>query len=168
MTIISQERREAILKKIISPDINIAGLAREEGISSSTLYTWKQRYLCSMDKGMTGNYNNSSKLASESKFLAVVETASLSESECNDYCRAKGIYPEQLKEWKKSCMQANSPLNTPTASNKEIKQYKNQIRSLEKELKYKEKALSETAALLVLRKKLSALWGGGSEEGSHL
>ena len=33
-----------------------------------------------------------------------------------------------------------------------------QIKKLERELRHKEKALAETAALLVLRKKLDALW----------
>ena len=34
------------------------------------------------------------------------------------------------------------------------------IRKLEKELRHKEKSLAETAALLVLSKKLKAIWGG--------
>ena len=34
-----------------------------------------------------------------------------------------------------------------------------QILKLEKELRHKEKALAETAALLVLSKKLEAIWG---------
>ncbi len=33
------------------------------------------------------------------------------------------------------------------------------IKELEKDLRYKEKALAETAALLVLRKKAQAIWG---------
>ncbi len=38
------------------------------------------------------------------------------------------------------------------------------IKALERELKRKEKALAETAALLVLRKKAQAIWGDGGEE----
>jgi hypothetical protein len=41
----------------------------------------------------------------------------------------------------------------------ERKADKKRIRQLEKELKRKEAALAETAALLVLRKKLNAYWG---------
>ena len=40
----------------------------------------------------------------------------------------------------------------------QTKEDKREINRLKKELKYKEKALAETAALLVLRKKLNALW----------
>ena len=38
------------------------------------------------------------------------------------------------------------------------------IRELERELNRKDKALAETAALLVLRKKLNALWGNDDGE----
>jgi hypothetical protein len=41
---------------------------------------------------------------------------------------------------------------------------KAEIKSLKRELRYKEKALAETAALLVLRKKLIALWEDDNEE----
>jgi hypothetical protein len=41
---------------------------------------------------------------------------------------------------------------------------KKRIRSLEKELNRKDKALAETAALLVLREKYNALWEIGEEE----
>jgi transposase len=43
----------------------------------------------------------------------------------------------------------------PKASSAESKR----IKELERELRRKEKALAETAALLVLRKKADALWG---------
>ncbi len=38
------------------------------------------------------------------------------------------------------------------------------IKELERDLKRKEKALVETAALLVLRKKAQAIWGDTEEE----
>ena len=38
------------------------------------------------------------------------------------------------------------------------------IRELEKELRRKEKALAETAALLVLKKKANAIWGDRGDD----
>ncbi len=38
------------------------------------------------------------------------------------------------------------------------------IKELERDLQRKEKALAETAALLVLRKKAQAIWGDAEEE----
>ena len=37
------------------------------------------------------------------------------------------------------------------------------VKELERELRRKEKALAETAALLVLRKKMEAIWGDGED-----
>ena len=41
---------------------------------------------------------------------------------------------------------------------------KQEIKQLRRELRHKEKALAEAAALLVLRKKLNALWDQDSNE----
>ena len=40
---------------------------------------------------------------------------------------------------------------------------KKRIKDLERELARKDRALAETAALLVLRKKASAIWGDGED-----
>ncbi|ENO1897014.1 hypothetical protein ACA915_004424, partial [Vibrio vulnificus] len=47
---------------------------------------------------------------------------------------------------------------------KQAKADKLEIKELKKELRFKEKALAETAALLVLRKKLRAFYGEEPEE----
>ena len=41
------------------------------------------------------------------KFLIVVETASMNETELAEYARKKGLYVEQIKAWKDACMNAN-------------------------------------------------------------
>jgi hypothetical protein len=41
---------------------------------------------------------------------------------------------------------------------------KKRIAELERELRRKDKALAETAAILVLRKKMNAFWGNDSED----
>ena len=38
------------------------------------------------------------------------------------------------------------------------------LRELERELQRKDKALAETAALLVLQKKVQAIWGDGDDD----
>jgi len=80
----------------------------------------------------------------------------MSEAEKSEYCRKHGIYPVQLKDWKKDCISGcrNAPDKKYIKEAKEREQkYKKKMRELEKELKRKEKALAETAALLVLKKK---------------
>jgi transposase-like protein len=89
----------------------------------------------------------------------VIETAALSEEELSQYCREKGLYPEQVRRWKEESLQGfqRSAEREKVLRKKSLADQK-QIKKLERELRHKEKALAETAALLVLRKKLDALW----------
>jgi hypothetical protein len=95
-------------------------------------------------------------LTAEQRFSIVLETATFSEIKLSEYCREKGLYPEQIQQWKQACISANN--DEPTLNLKSDKQDKKRIKELEKELHRKEKALAETAALLVLRKKFNALY----------
>lgn len=95
----------------------------------------------------------------------VLETANLNEIEFSEYCRNKGIYPEQVKESKEACMNANDgEKEQNTKVSKELKEERRQKEKLAKELHRKEKALAEAAALLVLRKKADAIWGMDDED----
>ena len=68
--------------------------------------------------------------------------------------RKKGLYPEQIIQWKQGFMQTENP-NDKAA----LKQSQKEIKQLKKELVRKEKALAEAAAILVLRKKLTDYYG---------
>ena len=48
--------------------------------------------------------------------------------------------------------------------NKQLREERRKVKALEKELARKEKALAETAALLVLREKFNALWETNEED----
>jgi len=154
----SKEFKEAILKKLSQSDLSVRQFAQQEGINLSTLYSWQKQFKVS---GFSvTKLGTPDKWSAEEKFAAVLETATLSEIEVSEYCRTKGLYPEQIKAWKLACIAGN----TTQASNtnkviSESKSDKKRIKQLEKELSRKEKALAETAALLVLRKKFNAYWG---------
>lgn len=93
-------------------------------------------------------------------FNAVLETSSLSEEELGQYCRKKGLYPEQIKKWRAACESANDWDRTQAKIMKEqVKASNQKNKELERELRRKEKALAEAAALLVLKKKVQNLWG---------
>ena len=78
----------------------------------------------------------------------------------SEYCRKKGLFPEQIQQWKHSCISGNqSEADKRKQQAQERKADKKRIKELERELKRKDAALAETAALLVLRKKLNAYWG---------
>ena len=95
----------------------------------------------------------------EAKFAAVVETSALNEAELAEYCRRRGLYAEQVERWRAVCRQANGPGGAAPARGGGRREDRRRIRQLEGELRRKDKALAETAALLVLRKKLNAIWG---------
>jgi len=97
----------------------------------------------------------------------VLETASLNEVELGEYCRRKGLFPQQISAWREICAQAHAPL-APKADRKKLRIQTQEIKRLEAELRRKEKALAETAALLVLQKKVRALWEEPEDERSTL
>ena len=83
----------------------------------------------------------------------------------SQYCREKGLYPEQVAAWKQHCLEGFD--SAPERQKKEQQQSntdRKRVRHLEKELRRKDKALAEAAALLVLRKKLNAFYGDESGE----
>ncbi len=89
----------------------------------------------------------------------------MTEHELSQYCREKGLYPEQINEWRSECMQGFMTQKEREAEvKKQAKADKCEIKELKKELRYKEKALAETTALLVLRKKLRAFYGEEPED----
>ncbi|QOY37727.1 transposase [Anaerobacillus isosaccharinicus] len=95
-----------------------------------------------------------------------METYSLNEIQLAEYCRKKGLFKEQVKAWREGCLNANSPkpVDQSKQLNHELKEEKNRSKILEKDLRKKEKALAEAAALLLLRKKAQAIWGDQEDE----
>jgi len=157
----SDERREAVLRKLGPPNNrSVADVAAEEGISAPTIYAWRSQARkegrLMPDQGTQGPDGWSSR----DKFNAVLETATLSEEELAEYCRCRGLYPEQIEQWRLSCEQANDRAEAAAQRQADsIKQERKRNRKLTQELKRKEAALAETAALLTLRGKADAIWG---------
>ena len=78
------------------------------------------------------------------------------------YCREQGLYPEQLQAWK-AAFEAIDTDDAPVTKH-ELKIQRRELKALQKEMIRKDKALAETAALLVLAKKLPAIWGIKEED----
>ena len=81
-------------------------LAKQEGISLPTLYAWRRQ---ARDKGvlMPSGDDTPDGWNSADKFNAVLQTATMSQSELAEFCRTKGLYPEQVQRWKEACQNAN-------------------------------------------------------------
>ena len=153
-----EEHKKAVISKLVESGLSLRQFSHREGISLSTLYGWRDKYL-EADYSLTKS-DDPEDWSAEQKFSVVLETATLSEIELSEYCRVKGLYPEQIQQWKQSCISGNqSEVQQRKQQTQERKADKKRIKELEKELKRKDAALAETAALLVLRKKLNAWWG---------
>ena len=97
------------------------------------------------------------------RLQAVITTAALSEAEKSAWCRSQGIYHAELEQW---CVSATTALAEPQdarASPKATRQDRKRIKELERELLRKDRALAETAALLVLSKKVAAIYNKGED-----
>ena len=94
---------------------------------------------------------------------AVIATAAMDEAGKNAWCRQQGVYPSELEKWRQNATEALAEPEEARASPRQTRQDRRRIQELERELKRKDKALAETAALLVLSKKLSAIFGEGAD-----
>lgn len=159
MTIYPEDQKTGLIERMLPPQaIPVPQLSQETGIPKDTLYGWRRQACRARGLPLMGSTPPKERWSSGEKFALVVETAALNEAQLGEYCRKRGLYLEQLQAWRRACEQANAGQRAlrPTP---EAHTDKHRIRELERELRRKDKALAETAALLVLRKKADAIWG---------
>jgi transposase len=161
----SKEFKESIIARMLPPEnASVPELVRETGIPKDTLYTWRSQNR--NKQGIpAGTGRPCGSLSKEDKLSIIIETAPLSEVELGEYCRRKGLYPEQIAGWKKAFIQSESTA-TSKADHEQLRQQSKTIKALQSELSRKEKALAETAALLVLEKKVQTLLEDREDEKS--
>lgn len=159
----TKEFKDSVLKRLDQNE-TVASLSDELNISKSTIYQWVRTYN-NKKKDYSINLKSKNNWTSEDKFQVVLETSSLTETGLAEYSRRKGIYVDEVKTWREQCLKANQAIvEDPKVLKESLKAEKELNKKLERELRYKEKALAETAALLVLRKKANAIWGDPEEE----
>ena len=161
----SEGFRERAVQMMMAPNaMSVAQVSRETGVSEQTLYNWRNRYRHE-GKAVAADAKNPENWSGENKLAVVIETAALNEEELAEYCRRKGLYVEQVMGWREAAVagaETQRPLSG--AERRELQQERKKRRGLEKELRRKEKALAEAAALLVLQKKAQAIWGDGEDD----
>jgi len=94
----------------------------------------------------------------------VITTAAMSEADKGAWCREHGVYPADLALWRASCTTALAEPEEARASPQATRQDHKRIKELERDLRRKNDALAETTALLVLSKKLEAIFQKGEDE----
>lgn len=131
-------------------------VSRDVGIGVDTLVRWRSDALSqpARDRVWTA----------AARFDAVLNTATMNEADKSAWCRAHGTYAQQLATWQQSATQALAEPGEARASPQQTKQAQRRIKELERELLRKDRALAETAALLVLSKKVKAIFNMGEAE----
>lgn len=129
------------------------------GIPSSTLFGWVQRAkMGGMSKKR--KRRQASRWSPEEKLRLLIKSSSLPDEELGVFLRKEGLHESDLEEFRSAVLAGLAPpKHSPGVSSDEKK-----IQSLERELNRKEKALAETAALLVLSKKYRAIMGGEDDD----
>lgn len=98
----------------------------------------------------------------EERLNMLVTCASLTDEKLSEYCREQGLYPYHVKQWKLDFVNGNG-VKEKAVSPSQLKILRHENKALKKELNRKDKALAETAALLVLQKKVQEIWGNNED-----
>jgi len=159
--------KQKLVQRMLLPNARpLATLSKETRVSEATLSRWRQAATL---RGMTKERPASAvtqppqEWSPEAKLTVVVEASGIPDAELGAFLRRKGVHEAQLHEWRAAAM---AGLNAPKAAgrSKATSQDAKRIRELERELRRKEKALAEAAALLVLKKKVQEIWGGEDDD----
>jgi transposase-like protein len=160
-TTYSPEFKADVLAKMLPPNnVSVPKLAQETGVPKDTLYCWRAKARADGRERSDHGPQHGQEWSSKARFTAVLETAAMNAEQSAEYCRRRGLYPEQLAAWRRDCEQAGSRSRQEHRREaEEAKAQRTRIRALERELQRKNAALAETAALLTLSKKAAAIWG---------
>ncbi len=150
--------REKMIEEGLHSGKTLRVLAEEFGIGYSTLGKWLRDYRNTGVQPLVNKEKRPRDWTVEERFEALLETGQLNEEEIGRWCREHGVHTHQLSRWRQDAMVGTGG-QTATAEQAETRRLREEIRSLKKELRRKDKALAETAALLVLKKKAAAIWG---------
>jgi transposase-like protein len=147
-----------MVQRMAGPErISATALSTEVGVSQATLSRWLRdaRTVGPMNGKNKKDARKPRRRTAVDKFRLVTEAASLSGEALGEFLRKEGVHAAELEEWRK---QATDSLKDLKRRKSERTPEARRIRELESELRRKEKALAEAAALLVLQKKLQTYW----------
>jgi len=161
----TREIKAVAIKMMLPPNSKpLSHINEQTNIPIATLTKWREELRKNGHAAPTGE-EQSEKWSSRDKFLIVVETMPMNETELSEYCRQKGLFPEQVKQWQEVCQEANGGTASDLVeASRHQRTVEKELKVVRKELQRKESALAEAAALLILSKKAEAIWGTHNEE----
>ena len=153
-----QAFKDKAVARLLPPEsASVQTVSQELSISVATLERWRADALSrpARERAWTAR----------ARFEAVLATAAMDEASKSAWCREQGVYPQELEQWRSAATQALAdPEDASRENQREKKADRRRIKELERDLRRKEKALAEAAALLVLSKKLEAIFPKDKDE----
>jgi transposase len=156
-----QAYKDRVVARLLPPESAVIDVvSREVGVSVATLERWRADALANGTGDRRGG--GGQRWTPAARLEAMITTAAMDEAARSAWCREHGLYPAELDGWKQDAV---AGLGEPrAASAAEAREDRRRVKELERELHRKDKALAETAALLVLSKKLAAVFHKGEDE----
>jgi transposase len=145
----SEDFQKSVVSKYLNRGNRTAdSIAQDVGVSIASIYGWAKKY------GNVQNMTNKSgrkpnDRKAQEKFQLVIKYFSLSEEERGKFLRENGLHSDHLEQWK---ITMESGFNLKPKSS-ELADERNKNKILEREIRRKDKALAEAAALIILKKK---------------
>jgi len=163
--------KNAMIQKMTGPDsISATALSKQVEVPQSTLSKWLRMAGIGPSYAFPNNAGEYTKMAkitdlkrpndwsAEDKLKLVMEAISLDEKQLGAFLRSKGLHQTHLDQWRLQMLDGLQNGFSKRKARKKKSDAKH-IRALEKEINRKDRALAETAALLVLKKKVQEIWG---------
>lgn len=152
-----QQFKNKVVARLLPPEsAKASDIALEVGVSEATLERWLSTALAEPARARVWT--------AAARFDAVLTTAVMDEAGKAGWCRSNGVYPQELDRWHQAAQKSLAEPGESAAEGHQSRQDRRRIQELERELRRKEKALAETAALLVLSKKLETMFHKGEAE----
>ena len=138
--------KQRAVARLLPPESSaISAVSQEMGISVATLERWRAEALSMPARKR-------------------VWTAAMDEAQLSAWCREQGVYPTELQQWKSDATAALTESTEERVSPQQAREDKKRIKELECDLRRKDKALAEAAALLVQSKQMEAIFRRGGDE----
>lgn len=174
--------KQQMVKRMLGPSaVTATELSKKVGVSQPTLSGWlrEAHRVATVKKPTDGEKSEApsppKKWTAEEKLRVVVEAHGLEGSALGALLRKEGLHEAQLKEWREAAAgglaqsaDAATSVAFTAGQRRRLAASEKRVKELERELRRKEKALAEAAALLVLEKKLGALgWDEREAQGDE-
>lgn len=147
----SNSVKESVLRRILPPNNEkVVSVSTELGIPSSTITTWL--YKARKANTLPINKSVNKRYSLSEKYQILMKFSSLNDKETGIHLRELGLHSQHLNVWNQELKDhmGNKKVKEETSTS----ELKKKIKSLEKELQRKDKALADMVTMIAIKKKL--------------